>query len=151
MTSNQKSPTLSVVQESISDVFPLEKKLPPVTVAVTPDRVDAFGYISTDQNPLHFVESFAAKTMFGKRIAHGMLSASFISAIFGNIEGAVYLKQSLEFMKPVYIGDIITATAIVQGYGKKKATVDFFTVCKNSDGDVVIRGEALIWFPSLTS
>lgn len=151
MTSKQKSTTSSDVPELLSDHFPVGKELPPVTVLVTPDRIDAFGYISTDHNPVHFDEEFASKTMFGKRIAHGMLSASFISAIFGNIEGAIYLKQSLEFLKPVFIGDTITATAYVQGYGQKPGTVDFFTVCKNGEEKVVIRGEALIWFPSLTS
>lgn len=143
----QRLQTLRDEPVSVHNRFPIGYELAPITVLITENRIEDFGKASTDLNPLHFDESFAAQTMFKKRIAHGLLSGSFISAIFGSIEGAVYIKQSFEFIRPVFIGDEITAQVIVKGYGEKQGHVLFDTFCCNRSADVVIIGEAMIWFP----
>ena len=85
--------------------------------------------------------------MFGKRIVHGFLVGSLISAVLGTQlpgEGAVYLHQEMNFRKPVYHGEEITATVIVTNIRKDKPILCFDTICENEKGEVVIDGKAVL-------
>lgn len=114
---------------------------------VTDELVRKFADVSGDYNPIHLDEEFASTTQFGKRIAHGMLSGAFISAVLGyelSDRKIVYLSQSLKFTKPVFLGDTVTATATVTAIREDKPIVTLETVCTNQDGDVLVKGEAAV-------
>ena len=116
---------------------------------ITDADVKAFAGLSGDNNPVHMSEEYAEKSRFKKRIAHGLLSASFFSAMFGTKlpgNGCVYVSQSLNFRRPVYIGDTVEATVEIFKIDKKKSRVFFKTVCKVKN-KVVIDGEAEIFLP----
>ena len=116
---------------------------------VTREQIEAFAEVSGDDNPLHLDEAFASGTRFGGCIAHGMLSAGFISAIIGGkfiAPGAIYLKQSLKFLAPVRPGDEVTARVTVRGIAPEKRRVVLDTVCL-VNGEPVIEGEALVIAP----
>src|SRR5215203_5799305 len=124
----------------IGDKFSTSKQ---ITDAV----VRAFAEISGDYNPIHLDEEFAANTRFGRRIAHGMLSGAFISAVLGyefRERKIVYLSQKMKFVAPVFIGDTITSTATVKHIREEKGIVTLDTVCTNQDGDVTVQGEAMV-------
>jgi len=109
-----------------------------------------FAGVSGDTNPVHLDQVFAEKTPFKTRIAHGMLSAGFISTVFGTKlpgPGAIYMSQTLRFKAPVKIGDTVTATCTVTEIIPEKRRANFSTVCKVGD-TVVIEGEATIMVPS---
>lgn len=111
------------------------------------DEVLAFAELSLDRNPIHIDENYAEHGLFGKRIVHGFLVGSLISAVFGTKlpgEGAVYLHQEMNFRKPVFHGDEITATVTVTNVRKDKSILYFDTKCKNDRGDVVIDGKAVL-------
>jgi len=117
------------------------------TKTVSESDIYQFAGITGDFNPAHVNEAYASKTFFKKRIAHGMLSAGFISAILGNHlpgPGSVYVKQELNFLAPVYIGDTITARAEVVNLDQEKNRVTLSTNCYNQEGTMVIRGEAVL-------
>jgi 3-hydroxybutyryl-CoA dehydratase len=102
--------------------------------------------ITGDFNPAHIDEVYASNTFFKKRIAHGMLTAGFISAVIGNKlpgPGAIYLKQELAFLAPVRIGDTITAKVEVLEIMEKNR-IRLKTFCVNQDGTIVLDGEALV-------
>lgn len=106
-----------------------------------------FAGIIGDFNPLHVNPGYARTTMFGQRIAHGMLTASFISTLVGCcIPGinAVYLSQELKFVRPVFIGDTITATAEVIEKNDAKRRVVLKTDIVNQTGEIVISGKAVV-------
>src|SRR5215203_340605 len=112
---------------------------------VTDELVRAFAEVSGDYNPIHLDEEFAKATRFGRRIAHGMLSGAFISAVLGYEFGErkiVYLSQTLKFTAPVFIGDTVTATATVTNIREDKPIVTLETICTNQNGDVLVKGEA---------
>lgn len=114
---------------------------------VTDELVRAFAEISGDYNPIHLDEEFAANTRFERRIAHGMLSGAFISAVLGyefQERKIVYLSQKMKFVSPVYIGDTITTTATVKHIREEKGIVTLETVCTNQDGTVTVQGEAMV-------
>lgn len=114
---------------------------------VTDELVRKFADVSGDYNPLHLDDEFAANTRFGNRIAHGMLSGAFISAVLGyelSDRKIVYLSQTLKFTKPVFIGDTVTATAIVTSIREDKPVVTLETVCTNQNGEVLVKGEAAV-------
>lgn len=117
---------------------------------ITEADVLLFAGISGDLNPAHIDEVHAQGTFFGKRIAHGMLSAGLISAVLGNRlpgPGTIYLSQELQFRAPVYIGDTIAARAeVIEIYPEKKR-VRLKTNCYNQDEKEVLRGEALVQIP----
>lgn len=120
------------------------------TKTVTDTDVYMFAGITGDFNPAHVNQVEAEKGMFGKRIAHGMLSAGFISAVLGTMlpgPGTIYMGQELRFTKPVAIGDTITATATVAEMIVEKNRVILDTVCTNQNGDVVIKGKATVMPP----
>ena len=103
--------------------------------------------ITGDQNPAHINESYARETFFKTRIAHGMLCAGLISTVLGNRlpgYGTIYIRQELNFLAPVRIGDTITARAEVVEIISAKNRVRLRTDCINQDGIRVIDGEALV-------
>uniref|UniRef100_B0SWW8 MaoC domain protein dehydratase n=1 Tax=Caulobacter sp. (strain K31) TaxID=366602 RepID=B0SWW8_CAUSK len=109
----------------------------------------AFAEVTGDNNPVHLDAAYAATTSFGERIAHGMLSAGYISAVLGTTlpgPGAIYLSQTLKFKRPVKIGDAVTARVTVTEIDEAKARVTFATVCLVNDKPVV-EGEAVIMVP----
>lgn len=109
-----------------------------------------FAGISGDTNPVHINDEFARGTMFKSRIAHGMLSAAFISAVLGTKlpgQGAIYMSQSLKFKAPVRIGDTVKATATVTEIIPEKKRVVLKTVCTVGE-TVVLEGEATLMVPS---
>jgi acyl dehydratase len=118
-----------------------------ITKTIEQEDIDAFARVTGDHNPVHVDEEFAKTTRFGKRIAHGMLTASLISAVLANElpgEGSVYLGQTLQFVAPVFPGDEITARVTVKEMREDKPIVKLETVCVNQRDEVVIRGEATV-------
>ena len=108
--------------------------------------ITAFAEVSGDHNPVHMDETFAATTRFQGRIAHGMLSATYISAVLGEQlpgHGAIYVSQSLGFRRPVRIGDEVTVRVTVTAIDEAKGRVSLDTVCLVG-GKAVIEGEALM-------
>jgi len=116
--------------------------------AVTSEDVALFAQVSGDTNPLHRDPEYAAKTRFGECIAHGMLTAGFISAALGTKLAphccVVYLSQSLRFLRPVKIGDTVKAVAHVKGIEHEKRLVTIETNCFNQNGEPVVKGEAVV-------
>ena len=105
-----------------------------------------FAEISGDTNPLHICDKFAASTKFGQRIAHGMFTASLVSAIIGTRlpgPGAIYLSQTIRFLAPVRIGDVVTATVEVVELVPLRRRVRLFCECV-CDGRAVLEGEAWV-------
>jgi acyl dehydratase len=118
-----------------------------ITKTIEQSDIDAFAQVTGDHNPVHVDEEFAKTTRFGRRIAHGMLTASLISAVLANKlpgEGSVYLGQTLQFVAPVFPGDEITARVTVKEIREDKPIVKLETICMNQRGEVVIRGEATV-------
>lgn len=118
---------------------------------VTESDVVLFAGITGDFNPAHVNEVEASKSRFGGRIAHGILSAGFISACIAMKlpgPGTIYLTQSLKFTRPVRIGDTVTARVEVLEWNEGKRRARLATTCRNQDGDVVIDGEALVMVPA---
>lgn len=114
---------------------------------VTDELVRKFADVSGDYNPIHLDEEFAKTTRFGRRIAHGMLSGAFISAVLGNeFKGIkiVYLSQTLRFTAPVFLGDTVTATATVTAIREDKGVVTLETVCTNQNGEILVKGESAV-------
>ena len=121
-----------------------------VSKTVTDTDVYLFAGITGDLNPAHVNQVEAEKGMFGQRIAHGMLSAGFVSAVLGMYlpgPGTIYLSQELKFTKPVFIGDTITATATVAEMVPEKNRVKLETVCTNQRGETVLKGYAMVMPP----
>jgi 3-hydroxybutyryl-CoA dehydratase len=116
------------------------------TFEVTEEVIEKFADVSGDDNPVHLDEAFARTTQFGTRIAHGMLSAGFISAVIGTKlpgYGSIYLSQSLRFRRPVKIGDQVTVRATVTALDADKGRATIETVAL-VDGKSVVEGEALV-------
>lgn len=118
----------------------------------TVSEADVYNYagVTADYNPAHINEEYAKDTMFKTRIAHGMLSAGFISAVLGTKlpgPGTIYMGQELKFTKPVQIGDTITAKVVVEEVIAEKNRVILTTVCTNQNGDIVVDGKATVMAP----
>ena len=116
---------------------------------VTDADIKAFADISGDNNPVHMDQEYASESQFGNRIAHGLMSASYFSALFGTKlpgPGCVYVEQNLKFLRPVFIGDTVTASVYVTEVDKNKRRVFFKTICEVS-GKKVITGKAEIYVP----
>jgi len=114
---------------------------------VTETDIYLYAGITGDFNPAHVNEVYAKNTFFKTRIAHGMLTAGFISAIIANQlpgPGTIYLKQDLSFLAPVHIGDTITGRVEVLELIPEKNRVRIKTTCSNQDGVIVISGEGLV-------
>jgi len=120
------------------------------TKTVTETDIILYAGISGDMNPAHINAEAAKEGMFGQRIAHGMLSAGFISCVLGMYlpgPGTIYMGQELKFTKPVYIGDTVTATATVTERIVEKNRLILDTIVTNQNGDVVIKGKATVMPP----
>ena len=120
------------------------------TKTVSESDVYQFAGITGDFNPAHINDEFAKATMFKERIAHGMLSAGFISTVLGTKlpgPGSIYLKQELAFLAPVKIGDTVTAKVEVKELSLEKNRVVLRTVCTNQNGKDVLDGEAVMMPP----
>lgn len=118
-----------------------------ISKQITDDDIRAFAELSGDHNPVHLDEAFASASRFGRRIAHGMLGASLISAVLGTElpgSGSIYLSQTLKFLSPVYLGDTVTARVTVTKVREDKSIVTLETVCENQNGETLIRGEAVV-------
>jgi len=117
---------------------------------ITEQDVTAFASLTIDTNPVHIDEAYAAKSFFGRRIAHGYLVGSLISAVLGTKlpgPGSIYLEQTMRFLKPVYLGDTVRATVTVNEIMESKGLVKLSTVCTKVNGTEqtpVIVGEATI-------
>ena len=114
---------------------------------ISEEDITRFAEVSGDHNPVHLDEEYAKQTIFKGRIAHGMLSASFISTTLAEKlpgPGTIYLKQELVFIKPVRIGDEITTQVEVISKNDEKKRVILKTTCINQDKSVVLSGEALV-------
>lgn len=119
------------------------------TFSKTVSESDIYLYagISGDFNPAHMNEAYAAGTFFKTRIAHGMLTAGFISTILGTLlpgPGTIYMEQTLKFLAPVRIGDTVTARGEVIEIIDEKNRIRLRTTCTNQDGKVVLDGEAVV-------
>ncbi|MGA7876537.1 MAG: MaoC family dehydratase [Desulfoferrobacter sp.] len=114
---------------------------------VTETDVYLYAGLSGDLNPAHINEAYAQKTFFKTRIAHGMLVAGFISAVLGTQlpgPGTIYIRQELNFLAPVRMGDTITARVEVVDVNTEKKKVRMKTTCVNQNGETVLDGEALV-------
>ena len=112
--------------------------------------VVGFAEISGDRNPIHLSEHFAAKTPFGGRIAHGLYTASLISAVIGTRlpgPGAIYMSQTLKFLAPVRIGDIVEASVEIVELSEKGNRARLACQCKVGE-TIVLEGEALVKIPT---
>jgi 3-hydroxybutyryl-CoA dehydratase len=121
-----------------------------LSTTVSEADIVAFAEISGDKNPVHIDAQYAASTMFKERIAHGMLSAAYISAVFGMKlpgPGAIYISQTLNFKAPVKIGDTVVTTVKVIELIAEKKRARFETVC-SVNGKAVIQGEAVLMVPA---
>ena len=120
---------------------------------VTDTDLVMFAGLSMDTNPVHVNEAFAKETMFKGRIAHGMLGAALLSAVFGTKmpgPGCIYVAQSLKFKAPVRVGDTMVARVTVKALHEKKKFAEFETVV-TVDDKTVIDGEATLMVPSRKS
>ena len=129
------------LEEGMTDVF---------AKTITDADIITFAGISGDTNPVHLNHEFASKTMFEGRIAHGMLTASFISTVIGTKmpgAGCIYVSQNLRFKAPVRSGETVTATCTVTKLIPEKRLIELKTVCTVS-GKPVVDGEATIMVPA---
>lgn len=114
---------------------------------ITEDVVKTFADVSEDFNPVHFDEKYAKTTIFGRRIAHGMICAGLISAVLGTKlpgVGTIYLGQELRFKAPVFLGDTVTAKVEIVELDPAKKRVKLATSCETQDGKIVADGFALV-------
>ncbi len=121
-----------------------------LTKTVTERDVELFGEVSGDKNPVHFDEQYAKGTIFKGRIAHGMLSASYISTVLGMQipgPGTIFMSATTRFRAPVRIGDTVVTTCTVREVNAEKRRVMFDCICKVKD-TTVVEGEALVMAPS---
>ena len=111
-------------------------------------EVEFFSKLSLDNNPVHLEDDFAAKTIFKRRIVHGYLYGSLISAVIGTKlpgPGSIYLHQEMNFKKPVYLNETVTATVKVTDINHEKSLIYLETNCvKNDDKQIVLEGKAII-------
>ncbi|MBI2468370.1 MAG: MaoC family dehydratase [Candidatus Rokubacteria bacterium] len=118
-----------------------------LTRRITPETIREFVDATGDDNPIHSDETFAAASRFGQVIAPGMLTGGLLSAVIGTRlpgPGAIYVSQSFRFVKPVYVGDTITARVEVAEVLSERNRLRLRTVCLNQDGELVLGGEAWV-------
>ena len=119
------------------------------TKTLSDQDVRIFAEVSGDHNPIHVDEAYAKTTIFGGRIAHGMHTASMISAALGSVfpgPGWVYIEQNLKFKAPVPIGSEVTAVVVATKLIPEKGFVEFATTCR-VNGKVVLDGTAILMAP----
>jgi len=118
-----------------------------ITKTITSSDIEMFADVTGDHNPIHVDDAFAKTTRFGRRIAHGMLTASLISSVLANKlpgAGSVYLGQTLQFVAPVFPGDEVTARVTVKEIPEDKPILKLETICLNQRNEIVIRGQATV-------
>lgn len=118
-----------------------------VSKTITETDVILYAGITGDNNPVHVNDVEAKNSRFGQRIAHGMLTAGFISAVLGTClpgKGTIYMGQTLKFLRPVLIGDTVTALAEVIEKNDEKRQIKFKTTVTNQEGKLVVDGEAQV-------
>ena len=117
------------------------------TKTVTEYDVYSIAGVTGDFNPAHIDSEFASETSFGKRIAHGILSIGFISTVLGTQlpgPGSIYIHQSCDFKRPIFIGDTITSTVEVTKKDEERNRVWLHTFCTNQKNELVVDGEAVM-------
>jgi 3-hydroxybutyryl-CoA dehydratase len=118
-----------------------------VSKTITDDDIRGFAELVGDYNSMHLDDEYSRKTRFGRRIAHGMLSASLISTTIGTKlpgSGTVYLSQTFKFVAPVYPDDTVTAIVTITNIREDKPIVTLETVCLNQHDELVVKGEAVV-------
>ena len=121
-----------------------------VTKTITKGDIYTFAGLVDDYSPVHVNKEFGEKSPFGQCIAHGFLSGSLFSTLAGNYlpgAGSLYVRQSLNFLRPVYAGDTITATVTVRSVNSQRNRAELDTVCTNQDGVQVVTGTAKVMPP----
>ena len=114
-----------------------------LTKTFTAKDVERFIEITGDVNPLHVDEAFAAKTQFGRRVIHGMLTASILSTMVGMLlpgTGAIYRSQTIHFLRPVHIGDTVTAHFVVRSIDRARHRLEIDSWIENEAGERVLEG-----------
>ena len=117
-----------------------------ISQKITNEMVLHFAEVSGDRNPIHVDDEYAKKTRFGKRIAHGMISAALISRALGmNLgPGGIYLGQTLKFVNPVFIDETLIVELTVMQKREEKGIAIIDTLVKKETGEIVVKGEATI-------
>lgn len=118
-----------------------------VSKTITDGDIRDFARISGDDNPIHLDDDYAAQSLFGKRIVHGILVSALISRVIGTMlpgEGTIYLSQNLKFIKPVYVEDTVVAEVEILKIDNEKKRMTLKTTVTKEDGTCVIEGEALV-------
>jgi len=122
-----------------------------ITNTITETVIHDFAKATGDFNPIHLDQTYAEKTQFKGRIAHGALSIGYISSVLANLlpgPGSIYLSQEIKFLAPVRIGDTLTAKVEVIELIPDKNRAKFKTTCTNQRGEVVVNGTAWIMPPA---
>ncbi|CCV65675.1 MAG: MaoC family dehydratase [Paracholeplasma sp.] len=117
---------------------------------ITEADVCLFAEVSGDHNPVHLDDTYAAKTMFQKRIAHGGLINSLFSTVLGTQlpgEGTIYLSQESKFIRPVYLNDHIRACVEAEEINEEKNRVRMKTIAYNQHNEAVVVGHAIVMLP----
>lgn len=121
-----------------------------IEVNVSDAMVRSFAELSGDKNPIHLDEAFAAKSLFKKRIAHGMITGALISRALATElpgPGAIYLSQQLKFTAPVFVGETIEISLEISAIREDKGILTITTNAKKLSGEFVAKGEALVMLP----
>lgn len=117
------------------------------TKTISERDVTEFARITGDVNPVHVDDAFARQSLFGRRIAHGFLSGSLFSTVLGTLlpgPDTIYLRQEMEFLKPVFIGDTVTAECEVIEKKDVKKILTFRTILRNQQQETVLAGRAVV-------
>ncbi len=118
-----------------------------ITKTITNEDIQKFAEVSLDFNPIHLDEEAGKNSIFGQRIAHGMISAGLISAVLGTKlpgDGAIYMGQELKFLAPVFVGETVTAICEIEELVPEKNRLTLKTIVVNQDGKEVVTGKATL-------
>ena len=118
------------------------------SLTLTREHVESYAALTGDRNPLHFDEAYAAKTRFGRLVVHGGLTTGILNALVAQDlpgPGTVFMRMDLEFTRPVFIGDTITATATVVELHASKPVCTLAVEIRRSDGEVVVTGTTVCY------
>ncbi len=118
-----------------------------IVKSFTENDVEIFSKLSCDNNPVHLNEEYAKNTVFKKRIVHGFLYGSLISAVIGTKmpgPGSIYLHQEMNFKKPVYLNESVTALVRITELKPEKSLIYLDTFCYKNDNEIILEGKAII-------